>query len=478
MRQQRHPTPSTQRGIGALVVVLVLFFILAMVALYTSRNLIFEQKTSANIYRSTQAFEAAEAGLEWAIAMLNGGRIDNVCVRPEDPVDTTLTTFRDRHLEVNANGVVSTRTWLDAGVATALQPSCVFTANAWQCSCQSDAAPVFAVPAGTSPTPTFRITFENMPGQPGLVRTRSQGCSSFGTPCIAGAAGRSDAIAEVDAVLGLAPSLTQTPAAALTVRGTLTAGDALVVTNTDRATNGVTINSGGAVPNAPPLVLSTLPGNPTSMVASDASLSGLASVGGLSRGEMMFLATFGMPPVAYRTQPAVVRVKCAIPCNDQLQTAANQYPGRVIWIDPDPVANPGGDLVLDSSRAVTLGSVALPVVAPVIPPDTPPIILVVSGDINFGAASNVTINGIVYSRGSAWTVANGAVATINGAFVAEGVVDADPALDGGFRIIGAPSIEFDRSIVDHLSSAKVRRNMDFGSFVRVPGSWRDWKAAP
>ena len=45
---------------------MVLFFIMSLVAAYASRNLIFEQRTSANNYRSTQAFEAAEAGLEWS----------------------------------------------------------------------------------------------------------------------------------------------------------------------------------------------------------------------------------------------------------------------------------------------------------------------------------------------------------------------------------------------------------------------------
>jgi hypothetical protein len=54
----------------------------------------------------------------------------------------------------------------------------------------------------------------------------------------------------------------------------------------------------------------------------------------------------------------------------------------------------------------------------------------------------------------------------------------DPAVDGQFEIFGAPSIVFDRDIVDRLGSARQRRIMDFGSFVRVPGSWKDWKDFP
>jgi Tfp pilus assembly protein PilX len=84
-----------QRGAAALVVVMVLFFIVALVAAYTSRNLIFEQRTSANQYRSTQAFEAAEAGIDWALAMLNGGRIDAAC-RAHTDASTTDDSFRQR----------------------------------------------------------------------------------------------------------------------------------------------------------------------------------------------------------------------------------------------------------------------------------------------------------------------------------------------------------------------------------------------
>ena len=67
---------AKQRGAATLVVVMVLFFIISMVAAYTSRNMIFEQRTGANLYRATQSFEAAEAGMNWALMMLNRGRID------------------------------------------------------------------------------------------------------------------------------------------------------------------------------------------------------------------------------------------------------------------------------------------------------------------------------------------------------------------------------------------------------------------
>ncbi|MBS1180057.1 MAG: hypothetical protein H6R06_4469, partial [Proteobacteria bacterium] len=60
-----------RRGVASLVVVVVLMAVMVVAAVFTNRSLIVEQKTSANQYRYTLALEAAEAGLEWATAMLN-----------------------------------------------------------------------------------------------------------------------------------------------------------------------------------------------------------------------------------------------------------------------------------------------------------------------------------------------------------------------------------------------------------------------
>jgi Tfp pilus assembly protein PilX len=63
-----------QQGAAALAVTLVLLFITTLVAAYAHRNHLFELSASTNQYRATQAFEAAEAGLEWTIALLNDPR--------------------------------------------------------------------------------------------------------------------------------------------------------------------------------------------------------------------------------------------------------------------------------------------------------------------------------------------------------------------------------------------------------------------
>ena len=183
------------------------------------------------------------------------------------------------------------------------------------------------------------------------------------------------------------------------------------------------------------------------MAFGDPSL-GMASAGGMTQGDRMFLATFGMSPQTYRTQPAVVRLSCGAECASALQEAGQRFPGRVIWID--------GDLNLDNP--MVLGSA------------TSPAWLVVAGNLNIGDAADVDIRGMVYTRGARWNQGAGSM-VVRGAFIAEG--DTAPN-EGDFTIVGAPTLVFDSAVVDTLKAVEVRKRPEFGSFVRVPGSWRDF----
>jgi hypothetical protein len=427
---------------------MVLFFIMSLVAAYASRNLIFEQRTSANNYRSTQAFEAAEAGLEWALAMLNGGRMDAVCA---PSTDVARNAFRERFLAADANGNLNASTWNNAGTATPLRPACVRGIADWACSCPATGNPVVAAPGGDNTSPVFVLRFETVATQPGVVRVFSQGCSSWGTPCIDGAANRADANAEVNALFGLAPALTQVPVAAITVRGTLDAPNAVFAND---FAEGVAINAGRAA-NITISNVTGPAGTPVGarvLIDGDATLSPLVTAGGMTQGEMMFLAAFGAPPAAYRLQPAVVRVDCATDCTTRLQTAADGHPGRVIWVD--------GDLVLPANTTMTLGAAAAPVV------------LVAAGNVSVGAGSNVVLNGLVYVRGASLD-ASGSNTLVNGVFIAEG--EAAGANEGRFTIVGAPRIAFDPAATDVLKKVQARQVLDFGSFARLPGSWRDFR---
>ncbi len=170
-------------GAASLIVVMVLFFVMSLVAAYTSRNLIFEQRTSVNQYRATQAYEAAEAGLEWALTMLNSGRIGADCL--ETGATTANTSFRQRYLAIDADtGVVTPRVGPTSG--TPLWPSCVSDgAGGWACNCPSDATPSLSAPSGSGVFPAFRVRFTaNDLSRPGLIRIESNGCTKLDDACL------------------------------------------------------------------------------------------------------------------------------------------------------------------------------------------------------------------------------------------------------------------------------------------------------
>ena len=434
MNPPRTPRPAAQRGAAALIVVMLLFFLISLVAAYAGRNLIFEQKTSANQYRATQAFEAAEAGLEWALAMLNGGRIDAAC-SPPSPVNNALPSFRQRYLNVDADGLYSPRLWADN--LTRERPSCVQNGTGWNCSCPGGAAPTPAIPAGGGTHPAFRVCFEAVnPPQPGVVRVVSTGRTTFVDQSCdergEGTAG--EAAATVSVVVALSSALPAPPLAALTAVGNLgvfvppwIAG--LTLVNTDPQANGLTANLGGSLTAGPfEPVRVTVPGSSVSRssVDGDARLAGLTA-------PQLFASVFRMPEDTFKQQPAAVVLEgCASPCSAELQQAVLGNPGRIIWVN--------GNLALASE--LDLDAV------------DPPALIVASGNIDIFARAR--IRGLLVSQGN---LNNYATDTrLHGAVIAAGNVQ---------NFAPGTTIEYDAAVLKQLRLAS-------GSLVRVPGSWRDF----
>ncbi len=424
----RRTRPFAQRGVASLVVVMILFFILALVAAYTNRNLIFEQRTATNQYRSTQALEAAQAGLEWALAMLNSSRITDACA---PSLAITDPTFRQRYLDIHPDtGMVQAKLQSD-GVST-LMPSCVFDGSNWNCHCPADGNPVVAAPAGAGVFPAFRVRFLASPAvKAGLVRIEVNGCTRLDDTCLnfPSAAVAGEGRASVQTYAALRSGLGAAPTAALTARESIDLGRAaLAAFNTSTATTGITILAGGAV-NPAGLRLESHPGTPadTTLLAGDAALAALSD-------ERMFTNTFGALPAVYRQQPAALRPPCtAGVCNaTQVRDLAAINPGRVIWVE--------GDLSIDTG-----GDVGSP---------TEPLVLVVDGNLSFSLP--VDVYGLVYSRSTNWSMSG--PGRILGAAVAEG------------RVSGSATtqIEYDRAVLNRL-------RFQTGSFVLVPGSWRDFE---
>jgi hypothetical protein len=125
-----------------------------------------------------------------------------------------------------------------------------------------------------------------------------------------------------------------------------------------------------------------------------------------------------------------------------LSTLVERNPDRVIWIP--------GDLTLETAGDVgSAPNPADPTVAGVAN-------IVVNGRLRFTAAG-VRIHGFVYTRDGNWEGAG----EIRGAAFTEGNLSAT----------AAPTVVYDKALLQ-----AARRQS--GSFVRLPGDWKDWKPSP
>lgn len=421
--------PRRQRGAAALVVTMVLFFAMLLIAAFANRGLVFEQRASANQYRATQAFEAAEAGLEWALAQLNNAQPLGADCRAS--ADAAALPLRERLLRYNATAAVhSPLTWNNGGAAAPLQPACVRSDAGWQCSCPAAGHPNLAAPAAAAGAaqPAFTVQL-SASGQPGVLRLSAVGCTSLAGACQPGAAGGAapDATARVQVALALVPGLATLPTAPLTLKDGLAAGAvALGLHNPDAATGGVVLLAGGAA-DAPQARITTAPGaSPVSaLVQGDERLHARSA-------DSLFASFFGIDKSTWRGQSAVRRIGCGgVDCGAAL-AAALASGHRLLWVD--------GDLSL--AGPLTLGS-----------PDRP-VLIVASGAARLHGA--LALHGVVYAGALAWNDApNGGF--VRGALVSESGYGGDAAVD----------LFYDTAVLERLRG-------DSGSFTRVPGSWRDF----
>ena len=230
----------------------------------------------------------------------------------------------------------------------------------------------------------------------------------------------------------------------MTVVGNVNIGGTLAVYNTEPDRGGITIQAGGMVgggaTDISTFTLRSIPGTPAlaSIALQDTSLSALAGTP-----DRVFASMFGAWPNTYKLQPAAVRLPCPdTGCRQALSNAVAFNPDRVIWVE--------GDLTLE-----TVGDVgSLP--DPANPAVAGPAVIVVTGNLLFtgaAAAGGVRIFGVVYTRSGNWT---GAGELQGGAFV-----------EGNLASTAAASVVFNGPVIDTL-------RLRAGSFVRVPGSWRDF----
>ena len=416
---------TAQRGAASLLVTTLLCFAMVLAVAYANRNLAVEERASANQYRAAQAFEAAEAGLEWSLARLNDSDRVGADCRPSGNLADL--PFRDRSLQIAAStGAITPSTWNDAGTPVPLQSACVRTAVGWTCSCPANGPPALPASAGRSVTPAFSIAFSAGP-RPGLVRVVSTGCTQAGSVCASTVDAGHEAASRLEAIFALVPSLRAAPAAALTARGQVDAGTAaLGAHHRDAASGGLALHAGGRIAGS--ALRLTAPAGaslPEAVAADDPVLAALT-------GDRLFLRHFGIDKAAWLAQPAGTRVICSIDCAATIASSIAAG-ARLIRVE--------GELAL--LGPATLGS------------PTDPIALVATGALRF--EGGITIHGIVHGASLEWNDGSAPDALVRGAVV----------VDGNYRGNAAPDFAHDAAV---LSLLKTRA----GSFTRINGSWKDF----
>lgn len=445
-RKPRHPhhpgSRRRQRGAGALAVSALLLLAAGITALYLNRSVILGQRTSASQLRAASAHELAEAGLEWAIGMLNQVHpVDASCASDA----TAGTSFRARYLVLPDSGAPDHLpvTTTSAPAYPAALPGCSVDAGsaALSCSCPASGPAALALGDGA---PHFTVRFEPERDQPDptdpgkfpweAVRITAVGCTAASSLCTPPGPGAqaatdgADAAAIASVAVKLRPALIGGVFAALTCGDSCDPGSAYRIVNTSVAANGLLVHSGGAIASDSGTSYQTIPGLPvtSALIGHDPSLSNAACIG-------LFQARFGASIEQYARAPTTATIECASApdCSASVQQAyaagarAFHFPADVELADAE------------------LGSAAEPV-------------LLVSPR-RLGIQGHVTLHGVVFANHVEVPGPGIGRADIHGAIIA----------CNEYENRGGGTLSYNDQVM-----ARLRRSAS--QMVKVPGSWRDW----
>lgn len=443
-------TPHRQRGTVTLAVALTLLFGVTLVAFFANRSMIFEQRSSANQFRATKAFELADAGLEWAIARLN----DPLTLTAASCVPASgvgLVNFRDRYAR-STPGVGFNAVGVTAMPGCQLDPA----SGALTCGCPALGSGAAAL--ANADWPRFRLQFNTLAAD--SLEILSRGCTSS-DPCDPSAvvSANTDANAVARVVVKIVPVFPGGgPGAGLISGSTTVVQGALTVVNTDTRTNGITINTGAFVDLAGNGVsVVSLPGTPAaaSILDNDPTLLQLTNAD--ATGELFFQSFLGTKFEDYRSSP-LTKVITAGASNHADGTCSGDIDcGRAVsywidrgvtqfWVEPNVTFNnsnmpstiPGG----------TLGS------------ESKPIVLATPGQLQ--TTGGITAYGVFYAASASaqddLTLSGGGSSTIFGSLITRG----DFAKTGNGNITIVP-----RSALFNGPGRET------GLLLPVPGTWRD-----
>lgn len=405
------------------MVTVVLFFAAALVMLYANRGTVVEQRLSANEMRAKQAFAAANAGIDQALAhMRNGGTAQNA----PDPAAPVFDTFAVQSL---ASGTTTIARYSVAFCDPAwAPPACPATAAGGPIACGGGAAPsdfhrVVVVSCGWSDdnSSAQRVVqaLENTPSTGGGVSTPlvTRGTANL----LTGGASVFNYFNDLTVWSG-GNLLGQSNTAKTFVRDVADTAHVTPNPSYDYRDTGNSPNCGSPLAGYTCATQGGRLGHDT--VRADTNLSTLSN-------DAFFEKFFDKLPLDYRDSAANYKVDLSGGLTDENSTSIESLSGmtdRIIWVE-GPV----------TTLPASIGTEKLPV------------ILVINGNLELGASP--VINGLVYVRGN--VTGNGSP-EIYGSLIVEG--DAN--------LTGNPKLIYDPMVIRNVSN--------LGSAGKVSGGFRDW----
>lgn len=414
-----------QRGATTLVVVMMLIIVMALLAAYGNRSLLFEQRIASGYTRASMARDVGEAGIGWAVGLLNGPAVDEDC----KPAPNGK-RFADRFLEITA----SDRSIKQAGNLGGISADCTRDGDKWICRCPEVGTRVAPKPLATGGlAPSFGITFSGDTRR-GMVIVNAVGCtSSVADDCVyyreADNTRNLRALSHPRTIVALVSAVRSPPSAPLVAKDGLEwlSGDGLGLHNTDPRTSGMLYVLGGKSKDLQSARLESLPGTPVELarIEGDPVLTN-------AKKEEVFRMFMGMTVERYANHPALHVVDCSGDCTTKL-TEAYAAGWRMLWV----------------KNAISFGSNA------VLGSETDPVVLIVDNDVTLSGGLNLA--GMLVVRGNLdWTNNTASASLVTGSVLVE----------GGVTTSGRMDIHFRQAVTDQL------RNR-LGSYVPVPGSWFD-----
>lgn len=420
--------PQTQKGAATLVVVMVLFFVMALVAAYANRNLIVEQRVAVNYQEATLANEVALKGADTLLNLLNAPNVNEQC-----QVNAAgANTLRERLLKFDALGKVEPYV-ADNGLGNGLTDVVICdqpTDGSWSCQCPLDRKPTGVAEASNrSSSARLRIS-ATLPG-PGHLELTSLGCAQGSTNCkenISSSEGNIGFFAQMKRKvrLVLVSAVKMPPTSALVATGSVDLGSGMAAANDHASAGGVAIQHGLAATG----VLDQVRGPGGS--GKDFAMLINPALNSLSAADF-FQRNFGMSLDDYKRQAAVDQLNCSGDC---AQTVLERVTAgaQLLWHE--------GDLTLSSD--VALGSSARPIV------------LIVNGQLRIQGP--LRIHGLVFSAGNAeWLGGSTGASWLNGGLL----------VAGNWTSAAGVQLRHDPLVLNRLKVAA-------GTFVRAPGgAWSE-----